>query len=295
MSELPTTRPERMNHAVAERCGREDALSSGAMAIDWKGWKHYFCNVNGELASILLDLELRNEAPIESKPWLLWVWVHFQSPRPDGLSSSDEAPMLYEIEDALYAQVSRTCDALPCGRITTEGRREFYFYGKTDTGFREAAKTALSAFEKYRFDFGTKRDPSWEQYLSVLYPSPQSLQRIANADLLNVFAKRGDVHSVPREVRHWLFFRSNEDRSSFREAASAAGFKIEDEATTERALPFAITLTRVQPIDQASIDETVLSLLERCQRLGGEYDGWEAPVTQGNLRSHGPNRPDSGE
>lgn len=258
--------------------GGEDALSSGAMAMEWKGWKHYFCNVNGELASILLDLELRSQAPIGSKPWLLWIWVHFQSPRPDGLSSSDEAPILYEIEDALYAQVSGTCRAFPCGRITTTGRREFYLYGETDRGFRQAVTTALSAFEKYGFDLGTKRDPSWEQYLNVLYPSAQSLQRIANADLLEIFAKRGDVHSVPREVRHCLFFHSNEARSSFRATASAAGFRVDDETTAKGALPFAITLTSVQPIDQVSIDDTVLSLLDMCQKLGGEYDGWEAPV-----------------
>ena len=76
------------------------------MTIDWKGWKPYLCRVNHKPASILVNLDLRDTAPIPSKPWLLWTWVYFQSPRSDGLSSGSEAPALYEIEDALYAKVS---------------------------------------------------------------------------------------------------------------------------------------------------------------------------------------------
>jgi len=248
------------------------------MTIDWKGWKPYLCNVNSNPASILVDLDLRSLAPIAGKPWLLWAWVYFQSPRSDGLSSGSEAPILYEIEDALYEQVSELCRAQPCGRITTEGRREFYFYGETDTGFRKAVENALRVFEKYKFDLGTKRDPLWHQYLNVLYPSPEDLQRIANMDLLDVFAKQGDIHSVPREVQHWLYFRSSADRSRFRDAASAAGFTIMSEKASDNSTPFGISVVRVQPIDQVAIDGTVLELQILAQNFNGDYDGWEAPV-----------------
>jgi len=49
-----------------------------------ENWKPYLCNVNGKIASIFVDLGLRESVPIGSKPWLLWTWVHFQSPRADG-------------------------------------------------------------------------------------------------------------------------------------------------------------------------------------------------------------------
>lgn len=248
------------------------------MTIDWKGWKPYLCRVNDKPASILVNLGLRDAAPIQSKPWLLWTWVYFQSPRPDGLSSGSEAPTLYEIEDALYAKVSELCGAQPCGRITTEGRREFYFYGETDNGFPKAIKLALSAFEKYKFDIGAKSDPSWHQYINVLYPSPQDLQRIANTDLLDVLARQGDVHSVPREVQHWLYFPSCEACSSFRDAAIDAGFNIASEKVSETELPFTISLVRVQPIDKESIDATAIQLLDLSQGFEGEYDGWETRV-----------------
>ena len=99
-----------------------------------ENWKPYLCNVNSKLAAIFVNLGRREAVPIASKPWLLWTWVYLQSPRADGLSDSQEAPTLYKIEDALDSRVSRACQAIPCGRITTEGRREFYFCGETKNG-----------------------------------------------------------------------------------------------------------------------------------------------------------------
>jgi hypothetical protein len=64
-------------------------------------WKPYLCNVSGKLASIFVNLGLRGDVPIAAKPWLLWTWVYFQTPRSDGLSDSKEAPTLNKIEDAL--------------------------------------------------------------------------------------------------------------------------------------------------------------------------------------------------
>src|SRR5579859_1118094 len=163
-------------------------------------WKPYLCNVNGKLASIFVDLGLRNSVPISSMPWLLWVWVFFKTPRPDGLSDSREAPALYKIEDALTPVVARDCNGILSGRITTEGRREFYFYGETKGKFRTAVMEVLNGFEGYKYDLGEQEDQSWSQYLNVLYPSLENLNRISNKDLLEKLVEKGDVLTVPREV-----------------------------------------------------------------------------------------------
>jgi len=61
-----------------------------------ENWKPYLCTVNGKLVSIFVNLGLREEVPIASKPWLLWTWVYLQTPRDDGLSDSKEAPTLFD-------------------------------------------------------------------------------------------------------------------------------------------------------------------------------------------------------
>ena len=247
-------------------------------AVMPENWKPYLCKFNDKLASILVNLGLRDEVPIPSKPWLLWAWVYLQASRADGLSDSKEAPTLYKIEDALNECVSRTCRAVPCGRITTEGRREFYFYGETKDRLRQAASAAMKGFDDYKFDIGSQNDPEWEQYLDVLYPSPEDLQRIANMDLLDVLVERVDILSVAREVRHWLYFRSESSRVLFRGAAAAVGYQIVSESNAKGELPFGIEVTRTQSIEQCSIDATVIELLHLSQRFDGEYDGWETPL-----------------
>jgi Family of unknown function (DUF695)/Regulator of ribonuclease activity B len=241
-------------------------------------WKPYLCNVNGKLASIFVNLGLRGDVPIAAKPWLLWTWVYFQTPRSDGLSDGKGAPTLYKIEDALEVCVGRTCQATPCGRITTEGRREFYFYGETKSGFSQAVEAALQGFEGYRYDTGCQEDPERGQYLNVLYPSPEDLQRIANMDLLDVLVKKGDVLTVAREVQHWMYFRSESSRSLFRDAAVATGFKVVSEPSSKGNLPFGIVVARTQSIEQNTIDRTVLDLFNLARRFDGDYDGWETPV-----------------
>jgi uncharacterized protein (TIGR01619 family) len=243
-----------------------------------ENWKPYLCNVNGKIASIFVDLGLRESVPIGSKPWLLWTWVHFQSPRADGLSDSKEAPTLYKIEDVLNLCVARACTAIPCGRITTEGRREFYFYGETKDGFRKAVGQALTGFDGYKFDVGEQEDSLWEQYLNVLYPSPEDLQRIANMDLLDVLVEKGDVLTAAREVQHWIYFRSEPARALFRDAATAAGFGFVSESSSKGELPFGIVVARTQSIEQNSIDRTVFELLNLSRRFDGDYDGWETPI-----------------
>jgi uncharacterized protein (TIGR01619 family) len=241
-------------------------------------WKPYLCNVNGKLASVLVNLGLRDSVPIASKSWLLWVWVYFQLPRDDGLSDGKEAPTLYKIEDALTPCLSRACHAMLCGRITTEGRREFYFYGENANGFRKAVREVLAGFEGYKFDLGEQIDSSWAQYLNVLYPSPEDLERIANMDLLDVLVKKGDILTVPREVQHWMTFPSEQSRVLFRKAAAEAGYGIARETDRDGEFPFGISVTRTQSIEQKLIDQTVIELLGLCRSFNGDYEGWETPV-----------------
>jgi len=244
-------------------------------------WRPYLCKVNGKLASILVDLELINSPPVSSKPWLLWVWVYLRTPRRDGLSDGHEAPTLYKIEDALNACLAQEFAAIPCGRITTEGRREFYFYGEKNGGLESAVRKVIGTFEGYRCDVGEESDPSWNQYRSVLFPSDEDLQRIGNMDVLDALEKEGDFHSVPREVRHWVFFNSESSRSSFRSAALEEGFIILSEYECDPAPRFGIELTRTQSVEQAAIDATAIQLLHLSQSFGGEYDGWETQaITQ---------------
>jgi len=244
-----------------------------------ENWQPFLCNVNDKLASILLNLALASDAPIPEKPWLLWVWVYMNAPRPDGLSDGAEAPTLYKIEDALTPRILERCKGMHVGRITTQGRREFYFYAQTNDGFREAVSAAMAEFREYRFDFGDQEDRLWDQYLKVLYPSEDELQRISNRDVLAALEKNGNVASLPRPVQHWIFFPSDDTRDLFKVAAESAGFEIDSVYEVEnKESRFAICVQKIQAVDSPAIDTTVLKLFHLAREHRGEYDGWETQV-----------------
>jgi hypothetical protein len=245
-------------------------------------WDFYFARVNGAVSSIFVDLGLRPDVPLEKRPWLLWVFVDLQAPNAEGLSTNEEAPRLHEIGEALVAAICAVSGAQLVGRITGAGRREFYFYADEPGALDAAVERAMQAFPPYQYECGSKFEPEWDQYLELLYPSENNLQRMFNRRVLESLAENGDVHETPRQVDHWLEFPSDEARAACRDTLVAIEFKVEDEFQAEEAddgMPHTLVVSRVDSVDSHTINGITLELARLAQQHGGRYDGWECPVT----------------
>ena len=245
-------------------------------------WDFFFANVNDAVASIFVNLGMRAEVPIEARPWLLWVIIELQSPRPDGLSSGEEGPKLKQIGDALEAMISPACEAQLVGRITGAGRREFYFYGAEPGGLDHAAAHAMKAFEGYSYQAGSTFQPEWDHYLRLLYPSETNLQRMQNRRLLDALAREGDVHELPRKVDHWLYFTDEDGRTGCRDTLLAIGFALQEEGISDGdgdQLPFSLLVSRVDSVDRQSINGITLELVRLAGEYRGDYAGWGCEAT----------------
>ena len=241
-------------------------------------WNSYICNVNDKLASVFLDLALATAAPLKEKPWLLWVWIYMKEPRQDGLSSQAEFEALCKMEDVLEIELT-PLRVMLAGRITTQGRREFYFYGPGKDGFEPAVRAALSHFKAYKFDTGSQLDQGWRQYFDVLFPSEHDYERMKNRTVLDVLHKHGDKHEAVREVHHWLYFPTAHQRKNFLDSVLAFGYKVEE--TSENSFAgneYGVELSKEQDVNQPSIDDTTIELSRLAKQFGGEYDGWETQV-----------------
>lgn len=246
-------------------------------------WASYLCNVNDKLASIFLDIHLRNLAPDHGRPWLLWVWIYLKQPRQDGLSSSEEFPTLCAIEDSLNSAITEGGRSAFAGRITTDSRREFYYYAPNTDRFEVATRESLNRFPDYEFDTGTQHDPQWNQYLNVLFPSDDDLQRILNREVLDVMEREGDEPETPREVLHWAYFPSEKCRADFEAAVIAKHYRVDSEShLPESENPYGVCFGKVQNCTAEAIDKGVLDLSKLAERFHGEYDGWEAQVMSSN-------------
>jgi hypothetical protein len=243
-----------------------------------ENWNAYMARVNGRLASVLVDLGRRARAPDSSSPVLLWAHLRMRAPRPDGLPSSEEAPDLLRVSQALEEAAKDAAAAEVVGTITSGGVREFYFYGPGAAGFERAIADALRSFPGYVAETGSKPDPGWSHYLEVLYPRPADLQRMKNRALHEALRAQGDDPSARRVVSHWVYFETRGARDAFVARATASGFREPPGARSEPEGRFGIRLEHESTTDESTMEVHTLRLEEWARELGGEYDGWETPI-----------------
>ena len=247
-------------------------------------WEMYFAPVDEEPAAILVDIGIAESVPDPDRPMLLWMGLPMKSPDDFGFASEEEEPLLTTIEDAFIDAVELTTDAILVGRITTCGRREFFFYAKSDEGFDETITEAMEAFEDYEFETGSQEDEEWSQYFDVLYPSDEDAQQIFNRQVIDRLSDEGDSLETPRAVDYFANFASPENRSEFITAVLSKGYEVVGQKFDEEpdtVLPYGVSLQRVSPIDWDTIDEFTFELFDLAREYEGEYDGWGSPVVKG--------------
>jgi hypothetical protein len=237
-------------------------------------WDSYQCLVDGNPASIFVDLCLARRAPIQPFQKLAHVRLFLEQPRPDGLSNQDEFETLCAIEDALTIASTEAKLAHYAGRNTSAGCRDFYFYVSDVEEWQRRTAAALAQFPDYRFETGDRDDKDWRVYFGFLYPTDEDKQRIGNRKVCKALENRGDNLSVAREVRHWACFPTIEARSSFVEKAKADGFHVLATDQTKEGR-FSTIIARIDVPRQPSIDEVTIHLFNVAKASGGKYDGWE--------------------
>lgn len=246
-------------------------------------WEMYFTTVDEEPAAILVDLGIGDDSPDSERPMLLWAWIHMKSPTEDGFASEDEEPLLTQIEDTFIDAVELTTDAVLVGRITTCGRREFYFYAKSSDGFEDTIAEAMQPYADYEYETGEHADDEWAQYFDVLFPAPEDAQQIFNRRVIEQLSDSGDTLTTPRPVDHFACFPSADERMSFIAAAKEAGCEVageEHDEDPDTQFPYSVSLKKVSPVDLETIDEITFELFELARENGGEYDGWGAEVVK---------------
>lgn len=243
-------------------------------------WNFYFSNVDDILGSFYADLGIAKIAPLTDKPNLVWISVTMNNPREDGLSSNEEFDTLLAIEDRLQEFINSKHNSIYAGRLTTDGRRDFYFYMGDRTLYDKTISESMVAFPTYTFDFGIKEDSQWEQYLNFIYPNPRQFQSIQNRRVVDNLEKNGDPLTKARQVDHWIYFKTDGDRTDFLNKIEPLKFDIVsgNEKTSFGDFPYKLHISRVDNVDLDSVDDYVLDLWEFANECNGDYDGWETSV-----------------
>lgn len=244
-----------------------------------QNWDFFMCRIEGAPASIRTNLALIEVAPLEGLSQRLQFYIKMQNPRPDGLSSNEEYPILCDIEDAIGEKAEAT-GAVLAGVVKSEGFLELWFYTQNAEALAKTCEDALQTFEGYQSGYNIAEDPEWEDYFGFLYPDEFSYQTMQNRKVLMQLEKNGDKMEVPREIDHFFYFKEAAQQQAFAKEAEAKGFKVrfnddefvEDRKAEGKEYPYMVEATREDsPLD---IDDIVWDLLELASPFEGNYDGW---------------------
>lgn len=244
-----------------------------------QNWDFFMCRIEGAPASIRTNLALIEVAPLERLSQRLQFYIKMQNPRPDGLSSNEEYPILCDIEDAIGEKAGAT-GAVLAGVVRSEGFLELWFYTQNAEALAKTCEEALQTFEGYQSGYNIVEDPEWEDYFGFLYPDEFSYQMMQNRKVLMQLEKNGDKMEVPREIDHFFYFKEAAQQQAFAKEAEAKGFKVrfnddefvEDRKAEGKEYPYMVEATRED--SPLAIDDIVWNLLELASPFEGDYDGW---------------------
>jgi regulator of RNase E activity RraB len=238
-------------------------------------WDFYPCRVDGEPASISLNLWfLKHPAP-EGCDTLVHVRVDMHDPGEHGMGTRDEARSFRPLEDAL-CDAARSSRFHLVGRIRTGGAWQLAWYGPAD-GARPLLRSASQALATHPGRLATTDvvpDPEWRFLHDFLAPDDGSIQWMADRRVVDSLISHGDRLEVPRPVDHWVRFGDDASALGFASVAGQLGFRVVDGDDQEGAEGVLVHLERTDPVVLAAIHDVAQGLRHLAERFGGEYDGW---------------------
>ncbi|HMQ80165.1 MAG TPA: DUF695 domain-containing protein [Ignavibacteria bacterium] len=251
------------------------------MTTEYKpSWDFYFTELEGSPASMYLDLGLDKIAPIPEKDHLLTIILTMNDPQENGFSSKEESEMLFAIEDKITEAVTEPFGAIFAGRETCDGARIFYYYSAENKEIKKAVKKVMKEFSDYEYETYFEADEKWEEYFEHLYPAGYEMHTILNRRVVEGLRSKGDLLSVPREVDHYVYFRTEETKNSFIAEAKKLKYKVTSEWTDKegKEYPLSVRLTKNDPVTYNDVLDYTSVLYDLAQQFDGNYDGWETKL-----------------
>lgn len=243
-------------------------------------WDFYFCKINDKKASIFIDFGLNDIAPIDNLALAYWITLPMNNPRQDGLSSNEESKKLFEIEDGLLEALKDKIDFKYVGRLTNVSKRYFFFYVQDTILIDKLVSDYMVKHHDYTFELDYKEDKDWEIYFNFLYPSPKEFKSLMNRHVIDNLVKNGDKLTKSREVDHWIYFKTDQDRKLFLDKIKSTGFTIVNKSCDKNwgKYIYGLQIKKVSKVDCDSMDDYVLYLSKMADETNGEYDGWETQI-----------------
>jgi len=241
-------------------------------------WDFYRLLVDYEPASIMVDLGIRENAPLKSHTFMGYLRTRMNNPQPNGLSSQAEFDKLCEIGDAVDREIEASDGQhLYVGRNTSSNNRDYYFYTADIENLSQSLDSIIQKFPDYRFEKGNSKDADWSTYLDYLYPSPVQLRQMMDRRVCEQLTANGDDLSIKRDIDHLVYFKDRSKLKTFRTYLEQGDFH--DLKIGKTKPLFGDIYMHFKHFGAPKdIYDIVYHLFNKSEELGGVYDGWGCSV-----------------
>lgn len=233
-------------------------------------WEFFQCQMEQGPASIFLDIGIHSSLPLADYSHLLNIRLTLKSPREDGLSSSEEFPVLCDLEDSIE-DVFKSHKVIYAGRITYNKKREYYFYCR-DFSCKDILTSKFSNFG-YQVELAQVEDPEWSAYYQSLYPTADDWQVIKDRRVVDNLLKHKDNLAKARVIDHHAYFEDKQSVEFYVQKIIELGFKVESIELGEDGR-FQVDFSRDDKPEFPQITSITLPLRRLAETCKGSYGGW---------------------
>jgi hypothetical protein len=140
-------------------------------------WWTYLADYDGRPGSVLLNLSLKERAPITDFQQLIVTGVSYTPSSAEGLPDSKEIDWLNALGDKRLKIITQLTPSILAGTFTHNGERLDYIYVRTNAGVENSLKKFYQDNCPDRKPYiNLKDDPKWQAYLEFLFPNEQTIQ-----------------------------------------------------------------------------------------------------------------------
>jgi len=243
-------------------------------------WESYVKQIEDKKAMISFNAGMADSVPNSEYMYVGFVKVKLNSPKEDGLVTQEEANDVGFIEDRLEMESLRWRSGKYIGRIISQGEVNFIYYLKMDFEWSNTVESAMSHFNEYKYEFGSRMDMEWEVYQKLLFPTIREWQIIANHHSCNNLQEQGDTLKSERAIEHKVYFENAKNRAEFISLIEAKGFnkQSEMEVPFNGKTMYGIQFYRKDIPHYYEIDNLTMNIIDMSESLAGMYDGWECSL-----------------
>jgi uncharacterized protein (TIGR01619 family) len=248
-----------------------------------ENWDNFITSVNGHPVSIVVDLSLRDKAPVKERPYLVILRTKYPDADASGFPGDSSREELIQIENELESVLKTGNGAVYAGRFTQRGLREFYFYTLDTLDYAKHCSRVMENHTRFPWLVKAVYDKTWSNYFEVLTPSEVEMEKIENRRMVKALKEKGDDLTKTRDIEHFLYFKTQGNRRGFLTSLELPRFKVIDmpvEKTEPGDYPFRLVISRQDKPDIQNMDQITIGFVQLAKKNNGRYDGWKTLVVK---------------